>query len=304
VILVADSTADAGIPFYATNARRGTYGIDSAGGEHRPRPQTPVLLARSSMLQRLRGAARLSLALSTESFVYPSVNVVAIARGSDAQLRKEYVLFSSHQDHDGVRTPVNGDSIWNGADDNATTSVAILAIGRGWARRPGKRSALFVWHGAEERGLLGSRWHAAHPVVPRSSIVAVLNADMIGRGHPDSAALLGVQPPHRNSTRLAEAALRANDLVSRFRLDTLWDRPDHPEGWYFRSDHLPYARAGVPAVFFSTLLHPDYHTPRDEPRTIDVVKMVKVARWMYMTGWLVSQDERRPEVDAGFKLER
>jgi Zn-dependent M28 family amino/carboxypeptidase len=88
------------------------------------------------------------------------------------------------------------DSIYNGADDNASVSVAMLAIGRAFARSPGRRSALFVWHGAEERGLLGSRWHAWHPTVPRDQIVAVLNADMIGGNHPDTAGLLGVQPPH------------------------------------------------------------------------------------------------------------
>ncbi|MFX8519955.1 M28 family peptidase, partial [Acinetobacter baumannii] len=91
------------------------------------------------------------------------------------------------------------DSIYNGADDNASVSVALLAIARAFRQEPGKRSALFVWHGAEERGLLGSKWYSAHPTVPKESIVAVLNGDMIGRNNPDSAALLGSQPPHRNS---------------------------------------------------------------------------------------------------------
>jgi Zn-dependent M28 family amino/carboxypeptidase len=141
-------------------------------------------------------------------------------------------------------------------------------------------------------------------VVPKSSIVAVLNADMIGRNDPDSAAILGVQPPHRNSPELAAMALRANESITKFKLDTLWDRPTHPEGWYFRSDHLPYARAGVPAIMFSTLLHPDYHTPRDEASKIDVNKLARMARWMYATGWFVSETPARPTVDPGFKLER
>ena len=169
---------------------------------------------------------------------------------------------------------------------------------------PGRRPALFVWHGAEERGLLGSRWHAAHPTVPRGSVAAVLNADMIGRNAPDSAALLGAQPPHRNSAALAAAALAANARVSRFQLDTVWDRPTHPEGWYFRSDHLPYARAGVPAVMFSTLLHADYHTPADRAERIDYAKLTRVTRWMYATGWAVAEADRRPAVDPGFRLER
>jgi Zn-dependent M28 family amino/carboxypeptidase len=203
-----------------------------------------------------------------------------------------------------VRYPIDGDSIWNGADDNATVSVALLAIGRAWSKQPAARSALFVWHGAEERGLLGSYWHALHPVVPLASVVAVLNGDMIGRNHPDSAALLGTQPPHRNSTTLANWALEANARSIRFAIDSSWDRPTHREGWYFRSDHLPYACMGVPSLFFSTLLHPDYHTPRDEPARIDVAKLARMARWMYATGWTVANAAERPALDAGFKLER
>jgi Zn-dependent M28 family amino/carboxypeptidase len=230
--------------------------------------------------------------------------VIGKVDGTDPVLRHEYVLFSGHQDHDGVRNAIAGDSIWNGADDNATVSVALLGIARAFARQPGRRSALFVWHGAEERGLLGSRWHADRPVVPREAIVAVLNGDMFGRNHPDTAALLGVQPPHRNSTALAEMALAANAEVTGFAIDSTWDRPTHPEGWYFRSDHLPYARAGIPALFFSTLLHPDYHTPEDEPERIDVEKLTRVTRWMYATGWRVANAAQRPAVDPGFHLER
>jgi len=145
--------------------------------------------------------ALLTANIQIESFEYPSVNVVAKIDGTDPILKKEYVLFSSHNDHDGVRLAYGMDSIYNGADDNATVSVAILAIARAFKKQPGRRSALFVWHGAEERGLLGSKWYATHPTVPQSSIVAVLNGDMIGRNHPDSASLMGVQPPHRSSQK-------------------------------------------------------------------------------------------------------
>jgi Zn-dependent M28 family amino/carboxypeptidase len=183
-------------------------------------------------------------------------------------------------------------------------SVAMLAIGRALVQNRTRRSALFVWHGAEERGLLGSRWHAQWPVVPREKIVAVLNGDMIGRNHPDSAALLGAQPPHMNSSDLVQLALRANELTAKFALDTLWDRPTHPEGWYFRSDHLPYARMNIPALMYSTNLHPDYHTPKDEPDRIDVEKLRRVTQWMYATGWLVGNAAQRPRLEPGFKLER
>jgi len=113
-----------------------------------------------------------------------------------------------------------------------------------------------------------------------------------------------VEPPHRNSTALVRMALEANRRFTSFALDTTWDRPTHPEGWYFRSDHLPYARAGIPAIMFTTLLHPDYHTPRDEAQRIDYAKLTRMTRWMYATGWMVASTPERPAVDPGFKLER
>jgi Zn-dependent M28 family amino/carboxypeptidase len=163
---------------------------------------------------------------------------------------------------------------------------------------------LFVWHGAEEKGLYGSRWHAARPTVPKEKIVAVLNGDMIGRNNPDTAALLGSIPPHRNSTDLVRMAHEANARVTHFAIDSTWDRPEHREGWYFRSDHLPYARENIPALFYSSNLHPDYHTPRDGPERIDVHKLTRIAHWMYATGWLAANAAQRPRVDPGFRLER
>jgi Zn-dependent M28 family amino/carboxypeptidase len=151
---------------------------------------------------------------------------------------------------------------------------------------------------------MGSYWYAVHPTVPKSSLVAVLNGDMIGRNHPDTAALLGVTAPHRNSQAFVDMALQANQAVSKFVIDSSWDAQTHPEGWYFRSDHLPYACAGVPALFFSTLLHADYHTPQDEPDRINIPKLTKMTQWMYATGWTVSNAQQRVTVDPGFRLER
>jgi len=268
-------------------------------------PAIPMLIFRSSALQALQAPGETArVQLISDRFVYPSVNVVAKVPGTDPALRNEYVLYSAHQDHDGVRHVIDGDSIWNGADDNATVAVALLAIGRAVRAAPTRRSALFVWHGSEERGLHGSYWFAGHPTVPRQSIVAVLNGDMIGRNHPDTAALLGSQPPHRNSSSLTATALAANDRVTRFVVDSSWDRTTHREGWYFRSDHLPYACVGVPALFFSTLLHADYHTPKDEPDRIDIAKLRRMTQWMYATGFAVGNAAERPALDPGFKLER
>lgn len=313
VIVVADSISDLAYEGIWRIQERGAY--DVVGGVPRnastagPAPARavlpPVLFVRRSALAAFReNGHRVEVHLRLERFETPSVNVIGVVRGTDPKLRDEYVLFSSHQDHDGVRFPVDGDSIWSGADDNASTSVALLAIARAFVRQPARRSALFVFHGAEERGLLGSRYHAAHPVVPLASIVAVLNGDMIGRNNPDTAALLGSQPPHRNSSELVQMALDANAATGKFIIDSLWDRPSHPEGWYFRSDHVPYARLGVPALFFSTNLHPDYHTPRDKPRNIDYPKLTHMAKWMYATGWIAGNAAKRPAVDPGFRLER
>jgi hypothetical protein len=311
VIVVADSIADIAYDGVWKIQERGAY--DVVGGEPRyaaPAPQPrvsgpPVLFVHRAALAAYReNGHRMEIHLHLERFESPSVNVIGVVRGTDPKLRNEYVLFSSHQDHDGVRFAVDGDSIWNGADDNASTSVALFAIARAFVKQPGKRSALFVFHGAEERGLLGSRYHAAHPVVPLASIVAVLNGDMIGRNNPDSAALMGSQPPHRNSTDLVQMALDANAATGAFIIDSLWDRPTHPEGWYFRSDHVPYARLNVPAIFFSTNLHPDYHTPRDGPEKIDYPKLTHMTKWIYLTGWMAANSAKRPAIDPGFKLER
>lgn len=318
IIVVTDSIGDIGFAGMSAIRPRGTYDVEGGvprfgpntrrGGRGAGAPQTPlspVFVARRSLLESLRKDGEpAALRINIERFVTPSVNIVGVIPGTDPVLRNEYVLYSSHQDHDGVRYVVDGDSVWAGADDNGTASVALLAIARAFVKQPGKRSILFVYHGSEERGLIGSRHHAAKPVVPREQIVAVLNGEMIGRNNPDSATLLGVQPPHRNSTDLVSMALRANELTGKFSLDSLWDRPTHPEGWYFRSDHLPYARVNIPAVMFTTNLHADYHTVRDVPERINYDKLTRMTNWMYVTGWLVATAPKRPGLDPGFQLER
>ena len=292
----------------AVSFPRGTYGLDPDGtAEPRVAPRgMPLLYVRESALgapieERTRGWWRRSS--PTASPIRQSTSSPR-CRGATRGSPDEYVLFSAHQDHDGERYPVNGDNIWNGADDNATTAVALLAIGRAMSAQPGRRSALFLWHGSEERGLMGSRWYVKHPTVPLKSIVAVLNGDMMGRNDPTTAALLGAVPPHRNSPELVQIALDANTAVSQFVVDSSWDDPQHREGWYYRSDHLPYARAGIPALFFTTLLHADYHTPFDNPDRIDIAKLAKMTRWMYATGRAVAEADKAPAFDPAFKLER
>lgn len=304
IIFIADDLGEKSWSQVLPALQRGTY--DVAGGPNvEVTSKPPVLWVHESQENYLKqNGLSLVANINVEHFEYPSVNIIGEIPGTDKVLKKEYVLFSGHQDHDGVRQLYGQDSIYNGADDNATTSVALLAIARAFRQSPGRRSALFVWHGAEERGLLGSKWYSSHPTVSKDNIVAVLNADMIGRNSPDSAALLGVQAPHRNSMDLVEIAMLANKQGPKFKLDTTWDKVTHVEGWYFRSDHLPYARAGVPAIFFTTLLHPEYHTPMDEPQNIDYGKLTRMTQWMYLTGWKLANNIARPRLEPGFKLER
>lgn len=298
VVIASDPRADQAWEDAGARVLRGRYALD-AGPEALQPDAAPVLWVRGALLERLlRPGVTLSAELHVDSFTHPSANVVARAPGSGRGLWREHVVFSAHLDHDGVGVRGGEPSIRHGADDNGSGCVALLAIGRAWARVPARRSALFVWHGAEERGLLGSRWMVENPPVPLRDLVAVLNGDMIGRNGPDSAALLGAESPNRNSRALVEAALAANATVSHFRVDTSWDRPGHPERLWERSDHLPYARAGVPAVFFTTQMHPDYHEPSDTPDRIDYRKLARMARWIYATGWRVANADGRPPLDG------
>jgi hypothetical protein len=316
ILLVANPPVDSSFDFVVVQRQRGSYDVDHAtprfaGLPDRVAPPpvqgagpTPAFLVHAAMAASLQQGAEAALSIRLGRFEVPSVNVIGVLRGTDPVLKNEYLLYSSHQDANGVRLLTPNDSVLAGADDNASVSVAQFAAARAFVAQRPRRSILFVHHGAEERGLLGSRYHSAHPMVPLSQIVAVLNGDMIGRNHPDTATLLGTQPPHRNSRELVELALQANAATGRFVLDTLWDRPTHPEGWYFRSDHLPYARLGIPALMYSTNLHDDYHTAGDIPERIDDAKLTRMARWMYLTGWYVANAPRRPALDPEFKLER
>jgi hypothetical protein len=113
-----------------------------------------------------------------------------------------------------------------------------------------------------------------------------------------------MQSPHKNSTELVNLILAANNEGPKFKLDTSYDKVTHIEGWYFRSDHLPYARLGIPAVMYTTLLHEDYHTPLDNAENINYLKLKKMADWMYRSAWKVANVAKRPATDTDFKLER
>lgn len=302
IIFITDDTSEKSWVEVWHQMTRGTYGGE--GLREKITNNIPVLWLKRENVNWVKNNPKISLNLITESYKYPSVNIIGKIEGTDPSLKEEYVLVSGHQDHDGIRHPVKNDTIYNGADDNASTCVAMLAMARAYKAQPSKRSVLFVFHGAEERGLLGSRWHATHPVVPKDKIVAVLNGDMIGRNDNNEAALLGGNAPHKNSEELVKMAEDANNESTKFTYLKDWDSPNHSEYFYFRSDHLPYAKEGIPAIFFTSVLHDQYHTPQDESENINFKKLYKMTEWMYRTSWKVANEKNRPTVIKNFTLER
>jgi hypothetical protein len=206
-------------------------------------------------------------------------NVVAALPGSDPRLAGQYMTLGAHYDHDGIGSPVDGDSIYNGADDNGSGTVALMEIAERFAHasaseRPA-RSVLFVWHTAEEKGLLGSEQFTDRPTVPRDSMVAHINLDMVGRNHPDTLMVVGSRRISTEYGALVEAvnARKAQPFV----FDYSYDAPGHPEMIYCRSDHANFARYGIPIVFFTTGLHDDYHKPSDTVEKVDFAKLARVA---------------------------
>ena len=183
--------------------------------------------------------------------------------------------------------PPRLDSIVNGADDDGSGSMGLLEIAEALSRsssRP-KRSVLFVWHTGEESGLQGSRWFTDNPTVPRDSIVAQINMDMISRGGPDNEATrdpgyLQVIGSRRLSTELGDLAETANrEGAHGFSFDYSYDADGHPDKFYCRSDHAMYARYGIPVAFFSTGGHRDYHQVTDEMKYQDFDKFARVVRF-------------------------
>jgi len=201
--------------------------------------------------------------------------------------------------------PPRADSVYNGADDDGSGSVSVLEIARALAQskeRP-KRSVLFVWHTAEELGLLGSDWFTRHPTVPRDSIVVQLNIDMIGRGGP--ADKPGGGPGYVQLIGSRRLSTELGDLVERVNVEGKhglafnydWDADGHPDNRYCRSDHYMYARFGIPVTFFTTGGHVDYHMLTDEPQYLDYTKMAKVANLVADVARHVADLDHRLVVD-------
>jgi len=201
--------------------------------------------------------------------------------------------------------PAHLDSINNGADDDGSGTVAVLEIAQNLAAAPvkPKRSILFVWHTGEEAGLLGSKWFTEHPTVPRDSIVAQLNMDMVGRGEavdlagggPNYLQLVGTR---RVSTELGDLVEKVNsERKTPFKFDYQYDANGDHNRFYCRSDHYMYARYGIPIAFFTTGLHADYHQVTDEVQYINYEHMEHVAEFVRDIALRVANLDHRPVVD-------
>jgi hypothetical protein len=208
---------------------------------------------------------------------------------------------------DSVRAlrPARRDSINNGADDDGSGSVTVLELAEAYAKgrvKP-KRSLLFVWHTGEEKGLLGSRYFTDHPTVPRDSIVAQINIDMVGRGGATdlgagSERYLQLVGSRRLSTELGDLVETVNKREPMpFTHDYTFDANGHADNIYCRSDHYNYARYGIPVVFLTTGLHGDYHQVTDEPQYIDYAHMARVGQLVYDIATKVGTLDHRIVVD-------
>ncbi len=264
-------------------------------------------------------------------------NVVGIVDGSDPKLKDTYLLFGAHYDHIGYQqtppgqgrggfgggggggagggqqaaggcvgqvrdTPKPGDIVNNGADDDGSGTVAVMALAKAYATGPKpKRSVMFVWHTGEEAGLYGSRYMADYPEVPLDKVSAQLNIDMIGRNRcddPKEENTVYVVGSDRISTELHNIDEDANaSLPAPMKLDYEMNDPADPESIYTRSDHYSYASKGIPIIFYTTGLHRDYHYLTDEVQKIDFPKLAHITQLVYTTGWKVANMDHFPVRD-------
>ncbi len=236
-------------------------------------------------------------------------NTVVRPRGADGQPRppnaEQQTTIASLLDSLRALRPGRLDSISNGADDDGSGSVSLLEIAESMvhdATKP-RRSVLFIWHVGEELGLFGSQHFTDFPTVPRDSIVAEINVDMIGRGGasdvenggPGYLQLIGSR---RLSTELGDLVEQRNTAGDfGFHFDYQFDANGHPDQYYCRSDHYNYARYGIPVVFMSTGGHRDYHMLTDEPQYIDYDQLALVSRFIQDMARTVADLDHRVVVD-------
>ena len=218
-------------------------------------------------------------------------NVVGILEGSDPVLRDEYVVFSAHMDHVGTNASAKGDTIFNGADDDASGTIGVVELAEAFSQpgmRP-KRSLIFLTVSGEEKGLWGSEYFASHSPVPLAQLVANLNMDMIGRNWRDTIAVIGKEHSDLGATLARVNA--AHPELGMQAIDDIWPN----ENFYFRSDHYNFARRGVPVLFFFNGTHKDYHQVSDSPDKVDAEKEARIVKLVYFLGMEIANASERPK---------
>jgi len=242
-------------------------------------------------------------------------NVAGLLPGSDLALAAETLIVSGHHDHNGASEveEQNGQrhlDIWHGADDNGSGTVGVVELAHAFAANPvkPKRSILFVVFASEERGLLGSYYMAQHPLRPLATTRAMVNFDMIGRDEKPSPQTDGViEIPADTSNRLnlvgtlyspdfLHTIQRENEHIGLI-LDDRFER-DTALGIFFRSDQFPFILHDVPALWFFTGFHPDYHHVSDTVDKIDFAKMTKIVRLSYLTLFAIADEKQTPKFVA------
>lgn len=218
-------------------------------------------------------------------------NVVAFVEGTDPQLKNEYVVYSAHYDHVGIGRPdAEGDSIYNGARDNAVGAVTVLAVAESMAKHPAKRSALFVLFTGEEKGLLGSEWFVQNSPLPHKQMVYCFNSDNAGYNNTAVATIIGL------SRTTAEGYIR--QACKAFGLEAI-DDPAPEQGLFDRSDNVNFAAVGIPAPTFSLgftafddAINKYYHRPADQADTLDYDYLEKFfAAYVYAARMIANAKE-------------
>ena len=223
--------------------------------------------------------------------------MVGIIEGNDPVLKNEYVSFGAHYDHEGIHNGV----VYNGADDDGSGTVAILETAKAFAlSKQNKRSVVVFFHTGEEKGLLGSSYSANH-ISYINNIVANINIDMVGRESIDSIYCIGSD---KLSTELHNIVEDANKETVNFYLDYSFDDPNDPQRLYYRSDHINYARKGIPIVFFYDYMMQDYHKPTDDVDKINFEKILKTVKLVYNIGLEIANLDHRLVVDKKEEMTR
>ncbi len=267
---------------------------------------------------------RVNFSVEAKKDITMTQNVVALWEGGDPQLKAEMVAVGAHYDHVGMNPNAKGeDKIWNGADDDGSGTVAVLAIAEALAKasKKPKRSILLVWHAGEEKGLWGSEYFNKFPTVNIKNVVAQLNIDMIGRSKDPNNIILCDRPgkpcnqdlsaanevyvigSQMMSTKLGEVTKSINDSFLKLNYNYKYDDPKDTNRFFFRSDHFHYAVNGIPIVFWFDGVHEDYHQASDHADKIDYQKMEKVSRTIFLTMWEIADLPTRPAVDKKLPAE-